>query len=288
VSERTRTVTAPGADYQIRVIGVPRTPLRDLYHAILRASWPATFALIAVAYLAINALFAVGYLLTGGMANARAGSFADAFFFSVQTMGTIGYGAISPASTAANLLVVAESLTGLILTAMATGIVFARFSRPSARVEFTREVVITPVDGVPTLSFRLGNQRGNQIVDAQIRVVLTRTETTLEGRTFYRMYDLTLVRDRTLSLTRSFTVMHKIDATSPLFGADATTVAAQDVELTAMVVGIDDITMQAAHAAHRWTYGQLRWRMRHVDILEEVDPQLLVVDLRRFHETEPT
>lgn len=288
MSERTRTVTAPGADYQIRVIGVPRTPLRDLYHAILRASWPATFALIAVAYLAINALFAVGYLLTGGMANARAGSFADAFFFSVQTMGTIGYGAISPASTAANLLVVAESLTGLILTAMATGIVFARFSRPSARVEFTREVVITPVDGVPTLSFRLGNQRGNQIVDAQIRVVLTRTETTLEGRTFYRMYDLTLVRDRTLSLTRSFTVMHKIDATSPLFGADATTVAAQDVELTAMVVGIDDITMQAAHAAHRWTYGQLRWRMRHVDILEEVDPQLLVVDLRRFHETEPT
>src|SRR4029077_8819838 len=131
---------------------------------------------IALGYLVANALYAVAYELVGGIENAKVGSFGDAFFFSVQTMGTIGYGAMYPKTLAANMLVVSESLVSLILTALATGLVFAKFSRPNARIVFSDYAVICPFNGVPTLMFRIGNERGNAIVDAQIRAIATRTE----------------------------------------------------------------------------------------------------------------
>src|SRR5207237_4930059 len=129
---------------------------------------------------------AVGYLIVGGIAHARPDSFLDAFFFSVQTMGTIGYGALSPETPGANAVVVVESITGLTLTALATGLVFAKVSLSTARVVFSPEAVICPRNGVPTLMFRMSNQRGNQIVGAHIRVALGRTEKTAEGEPFYR------------------------------------------------------------------------------------------------------
>jgi len=185
----------PGADYSIRVLGDRRAPLRDFYHALLRRPWRHTIAAISAVFLAANALFALAYLASGGVAHAAPRSFPDAFFFSVQTMGTIGYGSMYPESPAANLLVVAESITSLTLTALATGLVFAKFSRSTARVIFTREVVISPVDGLPTLMLRISNQRRNRIVDAQIRAVVVRKEITAEGNVFYRMLDMRLTRE---------------------------------------------------------------------------------------------
>jgi inward rectifier potassium channel len=270
------------------VVGDRRTPLRDFYHALVRLPWWATIASIVGLFLLSNTLFAGGYLATGGVAHAHAGSFADAFFFSVQTMGTIGYGAMYPESAAANLLVVGESIAGLTLTALATGLVFAKFSRPTARLVFTRQAVISPVNGVPTLSFRLGNERGNQIVDAQIRVNLTRTEHTLEGNTFYRSMELRLSRERAFSLSRSWTVLHPIDAASPLAGLSPEQAAAQDLELHVMVVGLDDATMQMVHGAHRYFTKQIVWGARHVDVLSEPSPDVILLDLRRFHDLEPT
>jgi inward rectifier potassium channel len=278
----------PGADYQIRVVGHRRSPLRDFYHALLRMPWTGAVASIGAVYLGANVLFALGYLETGGVAHATAGSFADAFYFSVQTMGTIGYGGMYPVSTAANLLVVAESLVGLTLTALATGLVFAKFSRSTARMVFTRQAVISPVDGVATLAFRLGNERGNQIVDAQIRVALLRTERQAEGTQFYRTIDLALTRDRALSLARSWTVHHRIDRNSPLHGLTPADVEAQEIELQVMVVGLDDTTMQIVHAGHRY-YGQdILWGARHADVISWPTPAMLLLDLRRFHEVEPT
>src|SRR6185369_7767183 len=242
--------TPPGADYTIRVIGDRPMPVRDFYHALLRGSWWVTIAVISGAFLAANALFALGYMASGGIAHAAARSFGDAFFFSVQTMGTIGYGALYPESALANALVVAESITGLTLTALGTGLVFAKFSRSTARLQFTREAVISPMNGVPTLMFRLGNERGNQIVDVQITAVMVRTERTAEGRSFYRMIDLKLSRGRALSLSRSWSVMHVIDADSPLAGRTPEAVAAEETEIGIMVVGLDDITMQPIHASH--------------------------------------
>src|SRR3954464_6721113 len=160
----------PGADYEIRVVGDRATPLRDFYHALLQLPWGATITAISVSFLVTNAVFAFGYLAVGGVSHATPQSFRDAFFFSVQTMGTIGYGAMFPESVGANLVVVVESIVSLLLTALSTGLVFAKFSRSRGRFSFTRQAVISPVDGTPTLTVRVGNERGNQIVDAQIRI----------------------------------------------------------------------------------------------------------------------
>ena len=283
-----RLFRAPGADYQIQVIGDRSSPLRDFYHALLRMPWSATIAVIAVSFLVVNALFALGFLLTGGVANAHPGSFADAFFFSAQTMGTIGYGAMYPQSTAANALVVAEAIAGLTLTALATGLVFSKFSRSTARVAFTRQAVISPVDGVPTVMFRMSNERGNQIVDAQVRLVLSRTERTAEGNTFYRMYDLALTRERIPSLSRSWTVFHRIVPGSPLYQLTPEKAHEQAVELGASVVGLDDITMQTVHASHRYFGRHILWGARHRDVLSEDAAGDLILDLGKFHDVEPT
>ena len=282
------TVKAPGADYEIRIVGDRRAPLRDFYHALLRRPWRHTIAAISAVFLTANALFALGYMATGGVAHAGSRSFADAFFFSVQTMGTIGYGSMYPDSGAANVLVVAESITSLTLTALATGLMFAKFSRSTARVVFTREAVISPIDGVPTLMMRLSNQRGNRIVDAQIRAVMVRKEVSAEGNTFYRMLDLHLTREHALSLSRSWSVMHPIDAQSPLHGKTPEDLANDETELSLMVVGLDETSMQPIHASHQYFTRQILWGARHADILSEAENGDLVLDLNKFHDTEPT
>jgi inward rectifier potassium channel len=288
VARRTRSNTPPGANYEIRVIGARSSWLRDFYHALLHQRWWVTIASISGVFILANAIFALAYVATDGIAHARPGSFADAFFFSVQTMGTIGYGQMYPESRLANVLVVIEAITGLTLIALATGLVFAKFSRSTARLLFTPEAVVSPVNGVPTLMFRMGNQRGNQIVDAKIQVVLVRTERLLEGGTFYRMRDLRLQRDRALSLSRSWNVLHPIDEESPLWGRTPESFAAEESELQVMVVGLDDITMQVVHAGHRYFTHQVIWGARYVDVLSEAPDGAMVLDLTRMEVWEPT
>jgi len=171
------------------VLGRQRWGIRDAYHFFLGAPWWVDVSLIASIFVGANLCFACAYALLGGVANARPGSFEDAFFFSVQTMGTIGYGEMYPVSRAANLLVTCEALFSLVLTALATGLVFAKFSAVRPRVVFSRRAVITKVDGVPTLIVRIGNERGNYIAEVEVRMALMRTERTLEGRTLYRVRD---------------------------------------------------------------------------------------------------
>jgi inward rectifier potassium channel len=278
----------PGLTYEVHVHGARSTPFRDFYYATLRQPWPATLLTIASAFLAANALFALSYLATGGIANASPRSFADAFFFSVQTMGTIGYGAMYPVSRAANWLVVAESIVGLTLTALATGLVFAKFSRPTARLAFSHKAVISPMNGVPTLMFRIGNERSNHIVDAKIRVCLVRTELTHEGKTFYRMEDLKLSRDRALSLSRSWSVMHLLDELSPLRDSTPEVMAAKDAELQILVVGLDDTSMQPVHARHQYSAADIVWGARLVDVISERMDGAIVLDLKKFHDIEST
>jgi inward rectifier potassium channel len=276
-----------GASYEIRIIGDRPRPLRDLYHLLLRLTWPSTIAFIAAWFLIANAAFAAGFYEIGGVAHLPPHSFANAFFFSVQTMGTVGYGAMYPESFGANVLVVAETIVGLTLVALATGLVFAKFSHPTARVVFTREAVISPMDGVPSLMFRIGNERGNSIVDTQVRAVLTRTVQTAEGSTFYRSVDLKLVRDRILSLSRSMSVIHHIDEQSPLYGLTPKQAAEQEVEIGVMAVGLDDTSMQVVHARHQYFTNQILWGARHADIITD-EKGAMIVDLRKFHVTEPT
>ena len=208
-------------DTGIDVINAPQDVWGDVYHELLRAPWSLTLLAIAGMVLAIDVVFALAYLVTGGVANARPGSFADAFFFSVQTLGTIGYGAMYPQTAAAHWVVTAESIASLFAVALATGIVFTKFSIPVAKLEFARSVVIYLQDGVRTLAIRLANRRGNFIVEAQVRVTLVRAETSKEGLFFYRLYDLPLVRDRSSALGRSWIVLHRVVEGSPLASMSA-------------------------------------------------------------------
>jgi inward rectifier potassium channel len=272
----------------VTVIGAPRTTLRDFYYLFLKVRWSVAIAVIVVAYLALNAVFAVAYLATGGVANARVGSFYDAFCFSVETMGTIGYGAMYPASAVANAIMIVESVTSLVITAVATGLIFAKFSRSSARIAFSRHAVIGPMDGVPTLMLRVGNERGNQILEATIRVALVRTEVTKEKTKFYRMYDLRLSRERSPAMARSWTVLHPIDADSPLFGATPESVVRDEIELIVNLVGTDDTSLQPVHARRRYQEHEILWGARHADILTEDENGNIVVDVRRFHDVNPT
>ncbi len=275
----------------ILVIGAKSAPFRDFYHRFLRLPWWVALTTIVVVFLGLNAVFAAMYWALGGVANARPGSFADAFFFSVQTMGTIGYGSMYPATPATNALVVAEAVVGLLVTAVATGLVFAKFSQSNARIVFSRHVTIAPWDGVPTLMFRLSNERGNQIVEAQVRVVLTRTERTREGMTFYRMIDLPLVRDRSPAFTRSWAVMHAIVPGSLLDGHTPESLKAIEAELMVAVVGVDDTSLQPVHARHTYADHEILWGARPVDVLSEREDGRIVLDVTKFHdvvETDPT
>jgi inward rectifier potassium channel len=285
-NKKMTTLRPQGASYDIHVIGRRTRPLRDFYHALLRLSWPSTLCVVAAGFLFANAVFALIYLAVGGVANARAGSFLDAFFFSTETMGTIGYGFMYPQSDAANWWMTIESVVGVILTALATGLLFAKFSRPSARIVFTRNAVICPFNGVPTFMFRLGNERGNGIVDAQFRVVVSRTEYTSEGEKFYRAYDLKLLRERALTLNRSFSLSHRIEAGSPFFEQTPESIIEQEYELQVIVVGIDDTVMQTVHASHNYYAQDILWGARMRDVLSDLPDGSMVLDLRNFHEVE--
>jgi inward rectifier potassium channel len=273
---------------EIVVVGARGTSLRDIYYQFLRVRWSFALSAIVVGYLILNAIFAVAYLVCGGITNARPQSFFDAFCFSVQTMGTIGYGAMYPSSVTANAIMIVESVTSLIVTALATGLVFAKFSRATARVAFSKHAVIGPIDGVPTLSLRVGNERGNTILEATVRLSIVRTQHTKEGVLYYRLYDLRLSRERSAMISRSWTVFHPIDSASPLFGITPEQMVDEEIELVVTLIGLDDTSMQPVHARKRYLHDEILWGARHVDILTERDDGALVLDVRKFHGVTPT
>jgi len=207
-----RTSVADG----VIVVGTRPHPLRDAYHLVLRMRIGWLLALIAAVYLFINLIFAVLYWVAGGVSG-MSGSLKDAFFFSVQTMGTIGYGAMYPSGTFAHALVTAESIVSMLVTALVTGVIFARFSQSSGQLVFSDKATISPMNGVPTLSFRVGNDRASTVFEARVKLSLIRTEKTKEGVTFYRMYDLTPQQYQSLiKLTATLcTVFPKINCDAP-------------------------------------------------------------------------
>jgi inward rectifier potassium channel len=261
---------------------------RDPYHLMLTIPWSGFLALAALGYVVANALFALAYLAGGdGIENARPGSFFDAFFFSVQTMASIGYGVMHPRTAYANAVVTIESLTGLMGLAMGTGLMFARFSRPTARVIFSCVAVITPYEGVPTLMFRAANQRRNQILEAQIRVRLMRDEVSAEGQFMRRVYDLNLVRNQNPMFSLSWTAMHPIDEQSPFYGATPESLDEAETSLVVTLSGLDETVSQTIYARHTYVSREILWNMRFVDIISKTKEGNRFVDYSRFHDVVP-
>lgn len=258
---------------------------RDLYHLFLTISWPKFLALIALLYIAANALFALAYLAGGNcLENTRPGSFLDVFFFSVQTIATVGYGAVYPRTLYANIIVTIEVFVGLLGFAIVTGLMFAKFSRPTARVLFSHVATVAPFNRVPTLMFRAANERRNQILEAQMQMNLVRNEVTAEGQSMRRFYDLKLVRNRTPIFSLTWTVMHTIDETSPLYGATTDSLVKVQAEIVITLTGIDETVSQTIHARHSFPAQKILWNMRFVDILSRTPDGRVSIDYNHFHD----
>jgi inward rectifier potassium channel len=288
IPEDTRTLRRDGS-YNIERRGMPRRRLtQDLYVHLLTLQWRWLITYIAVYYAAANALFALAYLGFGdAISNARHGSFEDAFFFSVQTMATIGYGTMVPHGFVGNLLVTVESLLGLAMVAVLTGLVFAKFSRPTSRVVFSRVAVVTKQNGIPTLMFRCANERSSIIVEARMRVVVMLTEKTAEGHVSRRFHDLALTRGETPIFPLSWSVSHPIDEKSPLYGLSAAACSAEDVEIICALAGTEESIDQVIRARYSYTSEDFRWGHRFVDIISVGPGAKRILDYTHFHDTLP-
>jgi inward rectifier potassium channel len=277
------------ADPNIKTIGIEHAPQKDIYHFILARTWPTFFVLVALIFTFMNVVFALAYYAKpGSIANVPAGSFEDAFYFSVQTLATIGYGGMYPVSRYGHMVVTLEAVTGILFLALITGITFNRFARPSARVLFSNKVVITPRNGVPNLMFRMANWRRNRIVEAQLRVVLLVTEQTREGEVMRRQIDLPLVRDRTGVFFLTWSAMHVIDEKSPFYGRDALDrLRAQGAELYLGLTGFDETIGQTIHARKQYVLDDIAVGARFADVLSTTPEGGRQIDYRKFHDVVP-
>lgn len=289
MAERVRFRAHHGRLPKIVTKGRARSSAGDLYHFVLTRTWTEFFAMIVLAFLGLNTLFALVYLaVPGSVANARAGSFEDAFFFSVHTLGTIGYGTMSPNGRYGNVVVAIEALVGMISVALMTGITFAKFARPTAKILFSAKMVIQPRDGVPHLVFRMANWRHNQVVEAQIHVVLLLTHRTAEGETLRRPVTLPLVRDRNQMFGLTWLAMHKIDEASPFHGPGAMeTLRAQQGELFLSLTGYDETIMQTIHARYAYALDDIVPNARFADMLTVLPDGTRVLDYTKFDELVP-
>jgi inward rectifier potassium channel len=266
--------------------GEPARAFDDLYHSLVTASWPGLIARIALAFTIANLIFATGYYFDQGIENVHSHDFIDMFFFSVQTMATIGYGKMEPVTLFSNILVSIEALTGLLALALMTGLVFSKFSRPTARIRFTRYAVIGPRDGVNSLMIRAANMRANRIFEASIHVVLARQEITAEGDTIRRLYDLETTRSRSAMFALSWTAVHQIVEGTPLFGATRESIAASEPELIVSIVGLDETFSQTVHGRHTFQLDEIVWGARFADVLVLHPDGSRSIDYDRFDAVE--
>lgn len=264
-----------------------------LYFRLLSMSWPRFLALVAVAYLAQNAAFALLYTWAGPGALTHLppglGAFerwAQAFFFSVQTISTVGYGGMAPATTAANLIMTAESVVGLLTVALVTGLVFARFSRPIAAIVYSSRAVVAPYLDGQGLMLRIANRRPNQIVNLTARLIFALRDS--DRAASRRFHELRLERDQVSFFPLSWTIVHPIDAGSPLAGLNADDLAAGDAEVLVLLTGFDETFSQTVHSRSSYSAAEIVWGARFASAfgLEHRDGRLHV-DVRKIHDLEP-
>ncbi|MFT5685447.1 MAG: low temperature requirement protein LtrA [Myxococcota bacterium] len=268
--------------------GTPNALRNDLYAWFMEGSWWRMFAVAIGSYLALNVFFGAFFLLDHeGVENLDGTSFLEAFSFSVQTMASIGYGVMAPSNSYAHILVTIEAMIGVLLVAVMTGLIFAKASRPRSSVLFSNVLVVNHHYGVPTLKFRVGNARGNELVEATMRVSVLIDEVSEEGKKMRRLHDLPLLRDNSPIFTLSWTVMHHIDEDSPLHGMTPEDVSERLFSIIATMTGHDSTYAQTTHARHLYHPEDIVFDRRFVDVISTVDDGRLMVDYTVFHDTLP-
>jgi inward rectifier potassium channel len=260
---------------------------KDVYHNAMTASWPAFIATLAVAFLALNFAFALIYDLGDApIANARAG-LPDLFFFSVETTSTVGYGDMHPQTDYGHIVATIENFIGMLLLAMMTGLVFARISRPRARVIFARYPVVAAHNGVPTLMFRIANARSNFISEAVAKTWMIGPSVSQEGRRLVGFQTMRLVKSENPTFALSWVLFHPIEADSPLFGMDDETLNASEINFVVSIVGFDETSGQTVHARDVFAAQDVRFGHEFEDIIWSDDSGMRHIDYAKIDATRP-
>jgi inward rectifier potassium channel len=268
--------------------GIVRPIFQDLFHHFMTVSWPRLFATLATFFIVFDLLFGfLYYLVPGCIANLNPSGFAGDFFFSVETLATVGYGEMHPDTFYGHLIAMIEIFVGLMSLALITGLMFARFSRPRARFLFTRNGVVRPIAGKPTLLFRTANERQNIVQDASARLRMLRDEITEEGYHFRRIIDLPLLRSQHPMFALGWTIMHVIDDASPLHSATAESLSDSKTAFVLSLSGTDENTGQTLMARGEYSCADIRWNSTFTDILTEAPDGTIHVDYSKFHDIEP-
>jgi inward rectifier potassium channel len=269
--------------------GLPLLASLSFYHYFLTITWPRFFGIVVSGYLATNSFFALAYLACGthSLVNTASTSLASpfwrAFFFSVETLATIGYGNLAPNGLAAHFVMTAESLVGLLTFALGTGILFSRFARPTAAIMFSDCAVVSPYRGMTAFMFRIANGRSNQLVELEAKVLFSR----IEGAV--RKYDqLVLERTKVVFFPLSWTIVHPIDEKSPLFGKSHEELIAKDAEFMILLAGTDETFSQTVHARSSYKAPEMVFGHRFTNLYNPIDEQGVVsIDVRKLSDTEP-
>ena len=260
----------------------------DLYHRALTVYWPVFFATAAAIFILLNAVFAFLFWLgRDPIANVSPDLPLSLFYFSIETLATVGYGDMHPQTNYGHLIATIEIFTGMSFLAVMTGLIFARFSRPRARFIFARHPVVTTHQGKPTLMFRVANARNNTISQTTARLWLFRMEKTIEGRPMRRYHELPLERSEHPMFALSWSLFHVIDEDSPLYRIAADDLAAVEGDLVLNVGGIDDSSAQRLNARYVYSHRDIRWNHRYVDITSRSADGFLLIDYEVFHDVMP-
>jgi inward rectifier potassium channel len=258
----------------------------DISHRCMTASWPAFIAGAALVFVVFNAVFALLYWIGNQpVSNVANGAYIDYLYFSIETLSTAGYGDMHPQTHYGHFVATAELFTGIFSMSLMTGLIFARFSRPNARLLFADHPVISNHEGKPTLMVRFANERHNVIGNATARLWLLKDFVSMEGQSLRRFYELPLVRNEHPALALSWTLYHVLDEKSPLYGLAAGDFEASNVSLVVVVSGYDVVAAQTVHARKSYDYPDIRFGHRYADILDTSEDGRLRIDYGRFHET---
>jgi inward rectifier potassium channel len=285
---RSHRVTVGRLDVETR--GLSAGFWTDLYHRSMTVYWPSFFGSAAAIFLLLNAVFAFLYWL----GDKPIANLADnlpvplsLFYFSIETLATVGYGDMHPQTNYGHLVATVEIFTGMSFLAVMTGLIFARFSRPRARFVFARHPVVAARQGQETLMIRIANARHNTISQATARLWLLREENTKEGDVIRRFYELILDRNEHPMFSLTWTIFHAVDETSPLYRLGRDELAAAEAALILNVSGTDDNSAQRLYARQLYSAEDIRWQHRYVDITSDAPDGRLILDYTKFHEVTP-
>ena len=261
-----------------------RREWRDAYHWLLTLTWPQFSACVFALYLGINLVFSLCYHLRPGCV-AGMDSWADSFFFSVETVATVGYGHMYPATVFGHWVATVEIIVGMFGMAIVTGLIFIRFSRPVARIVFSEPLVLAPFDGQPALMYRVANLREQSMAEAEFRIILMRNEMTREGEVLRRFYPLRLQFDRLILFPAIITIRHIIDKESPLHGVSLADMERDDSRFVASIVCIDTVIPAPVQSSHAYTWKDIRLNHKFVEVYQEVAHNAMTVDYGLIHAT---